>query len=264
MGLFDSIGKTVSSVGGAVGHAWDTTRDSFERSDVGKVVSTAAAPIVAPQNAVKDALQGDWNGAGNRLFGAFLSTVNVPSTASQAFPFLKDLFNSNSITRPFAESGEAASTLLKGDNISQSKWNALRDMYLTEGAVAGGVAAAPYAAAGASSLGSWAAANPLAASVAGTSVYSGIKSGNVAQVAGALAPGLDLPQFPSIPSDWTDAFNNLQNAFADANPKVNDPNPVQYVNPYSASSGQQSAMGMASVLAVAIGIGIFFAFKKIK
>ncbi|KYG70033.1 hypothetical protein AZI85_15180 [Bdellovibrio bacteriovorus] len=277
--------NTVSNaVGGAVkavDQAWNTGRESFERSDVGRVVSTGLRPITATVEATGDVVRGVGTGhidrgftmAGRRLIGAAGEVFNPVAQASNAFDFVEDGLKRDHFFSSFAESADAYRTLQRGEALTDAEKNSLVNMTVKQAAIAGAVAAAPYAASAASSAGSWVAANPMTATVAGSQVYSGLQRGNMAQVASGLAgtgmfdgiewPNLELPQFPSLPQEWTDAFKDIQNNLNSGQPKVSAPATSPIVIPYP-NSAQSSGTALSPIILIgaALGVGLIFMLKK--
>lgn len=189
-----AVSNVVEQVTAPVAQVWDNTRESFERSDVGRAVQASVSPITAGVEASTDVVRtmvtGDTDHlitAGRRLAGGALALVNPVSTMASGFSAVDEALRSNEVTKSFAESGDAAKRLQSGENLNDAEKNSLVNMFVKQGAVVGGFAAAP-------AVSGWVAANPTTASILGSQLYTASQTGDYSGVArdalNAIAPGM--------------------------------------------------------------------------
>ncbi len=263
MGWFDdavkSVASTVSNAASTVGNAWDSTRENFERSDVGRAVSTFVQPVTSTLESGKDVVNAFTTGnyqdnlgrIANRTGGTLLQTVNPAIQYVNAFGAVENIARTNDFTRTWADAGGVAKSLQSGNNLTGSQALTLAEMYAKEGAIAGAIyGGATYGAA----AGNWIIANPVTSTVLGSQLYNATKTGDYSafgkNALNQVAPGLGnlIPpgsrQTP-VDSGYTDVAQA----------------PVNAVSRYSIAGLDTKTMIALGVAAI---IFILFLFKKLR
>jgi hypothetical protein len=258
-----------------VGNAWDSARESFERSDVGRIASTAVRPVTATIEAGGDIVRGTIKGrpvdeiittAGRRVGGAYLNSNPVSQAINSSSSIKNFLENDRTINRGLGYLPQAAvratdaqNQLTTGQNIS---WGQTRDIlnYNAQGVAAAGVVYGATSAASAYS--SWATNKPLwEQALYGSSILSAAKKGDAKGVATALGYEIPEVEVPGWVKDVEDIYRNITDP---TNPTgtVGSTSPQTY-NPWTTSGlpgGGLSATTsiLPMVLAGATILGIIY------
>jgi hypothetical protein len=264
MGFFDDIGK-----------AWDSARESFERSDIGQVVSTVTRPVTATIEAGGDFVRGAAKGrpideivttAGRRLGGAYLNANPVSQIINSSSSVKNFLENDRTINRGLGylpqaavRSTNAQNQLSTGQNIS---WDQTRDIlnYNAQGVAAAGVIYGATSAASAYSK--WAADKKLIEqALYGSTILSAAKKGDAKGVATALGYEIPEVEVPGWVKDVEDTYRNITDPTSPTG-TVGSTSPQTY-NPWTTSGlpggGLNSTTSiLPMVLAGATLLGIIY------
>lgn len=196
-----SVGDGVKKVANDVGKTWDRNREEVERGDLGKAGRAVFKTWNNFVEAGKTALDGDTQGAGNKLAGAVMYGSSPLAKVAEASPSAKNFFKTKTgdivtfgLGGDSVDIGERSAELMGGRNTNSSDfWTTGRLLAKQAAVVYGATNYDSLAAQGgdfASKAGTYAADNPLATALVAGKLAEGDAAGAGAALLDAYEPGL--------------------------------------------------------------------------
>ncbi|MFN3453520.1 MAG: hypothetical protein ACK41T_01070 [Pseudobdellovibrio sp.] len=185
-----SVSNAVSNTVKNVSNEFNKTRETFERSDLGKVTSVAARPVTTALEVQKDLLKGNFSTAGKRMAGFAAQNTNPWSHILDTSSTLKGIVARDNFFGSYAKSAEAFEKLRSGQSLSNEDVRHITQANVKSAAIVGGVyAGATYG----QSAALWMGKNKVTTAFIGSQLVGAAKSGNFQQaiqnIGNKLSPG---------------------------------------------------------------------------